>query len=350
MLKNENFTKSHILNLKEGQKTDISILERAIYAHGLLEALVRVGLPFIFKGGTCLMLLLENPRRLSTDVDIIVPPDTDILEYIDKAAELFPFKNKEEQTRIGDNNIVKKHFKFYYDSPTTNKEFYILLDVLFEENNYAKTIQREIKNSLLLTEEPMLQVITPTVDCILGDKLTAFAPHTTGIPFGKEKELEIIKQLFDVTTLIETHDTFQDVYTSYINTVKAELAYRGNKNTIEEAIMDTINTAACVISKGYLNKEEYPLLMSGIRGLKTHLFHDNYSGEIASIMSGKVMYMGACLLTNTKFNKDIGQKDYFEETLPPDSPYKRLEKIKKIDNEAYGYIVEAVRLIEQYTT
>ena len=35
-----------------------------------------------------------------------------------------------------------------------------------------------------------------------GDKLTAFAPHTTGIKIDAEKELEIIKQMFDCATLL----------------------------------------------------------------------------------------------------------------------------------------------------
>jgi hypothetical protein len=38
---------------------------------------------------------------------------------------------------------------------------------------------------------------------ILGDKLTAFAPNTTGIPYKKGKHIEIIKQLHDVSKLID---------------------------------------------------------------------------------------------------------------------------------------------------
>ena len=41
------------------------------------------------------------------------------------------------------------------------------------------------------------------MDCILGDKLTAFAPYTIGIPFGVDKELEIIKQLNDIACLFD---------------------------------------------------------------------------------------------------------------------------------------------------
>jgi hypothetical protein len=41
------------------------------------------------------------------------------------------------------------------------------------------------------------------VEAIAGDKLTAFAPTTTGIHYGQDKALEIIKQLFDVGILFD---------------------------------------------------------------------------------------------------------------------------------------------------
>ena len=55
----------------------------------------------------CLMLLMEHPRRLSTDIDIIAEPGTDLDKYLDRASEIFPFKDVEEQKRIGKNNIEK---------------------------------------------------------------------------------------------------------------------------------------------------------------------------------------------------------------------------------------------------
>ncbi len=42
-------------------------------------------------------------------------------------------------------------------------------------------------------EEPQLQVLVPSIECILGDKLTAFAPHTIGVPLHANKDMEIIK-------------------------------------------------------------------------------------------------------------------------------------------------------------
>lgn len=91
MLLKENFNEEHIRKLQIDSRRDPILLERAVYAFGLLEALVKTGLPFIFKGGTCLMLLMEHPKRLSTDIDIIVEPGTNLDEYLGYASKIFPF-------------------------------------------------------------------------------------------------------------------------------------------------------------------------------------------------------------------------------------------------------------------
>lgn len=138
------------------------------------------------------MLLLDHPKRLSTDIDIIVKPGIDIDNYILKAGEIFPFIDVEEHIRVGKNNIEKRHFRFTYHSAKSGRNVAILLDVLFENIKYESTIELPIKNELLLTEGDDLLVVVSDVNSILGDKLTAFAPHTTGVPFGVMKELEIV--------------------------------------------------------------------------------------------------------------------------------------------------------------
>lgn len=133
MLSRQMFTEEYIRTLQLDTGNDPALLERMIYAFGLLEAIRRAELPFCFKGGTALMLLLEHPRRLSTDIDIIVDPGTDIDDYIRRAGEIFPFTDVKEQTRIGKNDIEKRHFKFKYRSPVVGRDVTILLDVLFEK-------------------------------------------------------------------------------------------------------------------------------------------------------------------------------------------------------------------------
>jgi predicted nucleotidyltransferase component of viral defense system len=75
--------------LQKTSRRDPILLERTVYAFGLLEAIARVGMLFVFKGGTNLILLMDKPRRLSTDIDIIVAPGTDIDYYIDEASKIF---------------------------------------------------------------------------------------------------------------------------------------------------------------------------------------------------------------------------------------------------------------------
>ena len=346
MLQKENFRLDNIQRLQKNYKKDPALLERVVYAFGLLEALCLTGLPFVFKGGTCLMLLLKHPMRLSTDIDIIVQPGTDIETYIRKTAEIFPFQSCEEQVRVGKNNITKRHFKFMYQSPMQGKEFYILLDVLFAEVPYVEIIQKEIRNELLTVEEPQIMVNVPSLESMLGDKMTAFAPHTTGIPIGTGKSLEIAKQLFDVAVLIDGMVHQQTVQLTYRNTVSEELAYRGLKLSPEDVLRDTVKACSCIISRGTLEKEDYQEYIKGIRSVGSHIISSGYNGEIAANQACKVMYLAACLLTGGTFHKIEHPEDYINQNLGK-SIYRKLSYMKKQKLEAYGYLVEAVRLLNE---
>lgn len=344
MLARENFTEEHIRQLQHSSKRDPILIERTVYAFGLLEAISRVGMPFIFKGGTCLMLLLENPQRLSTDIDIIVEPGTDVEEYIEKAAKIFPFVRYEEQRRIGKNNIEKRHFKFTYDSPVNGKELYILLDVLYEENHYERIVEREIRNELLMVEPEFLKVKVPSIECILGDKLTAFAPHTTGIPLGVGKDMEVMKQLYDVSTLVDEMDIFEEVKKTYQKVVQSEIAYRGIEATPKECIKDTFEAAFCIASRGKYIGEEYPLYVAGIRDLRGHIYAENYSPEIAVGRAAKVAYIAICLWADESFERVADYTEYINEKFTQPE-LMAVKYLRKVNPEAYAYMIKADRIL-----
>jgi len=346
MLLQENFSEKHIRRLQNDSKRDPSLLERAVYAFGLLEAVTRVGMPFIFKGGTCLMLLLEHPQRLSTDIDIIVEPGTDVDNYIAKASEIFPFVSVEEQSRVGKNKIEKRHFKFTYDSPINGKPFYILLDVLFENNNYASLEEREIRNELLLTAPEYLKVKVPSVDCILGDKLTAFAPHTTGIPLNAGKDMEVMKQMYDVCSLLEAFSDLEAVSDTYYKVAASEISYRGSSIQPQDALADTYYAALCIASRGKVNSEEYPLYVKGIRDLRSHIYAENYSPEVAAVRAAKVMYFVACVMNDAKFEQVYDFTPYLTKRFTrPDMT--SLKYLRKASPEAYAYAIKADELMGQ---
>ncbi len=347
MLTRENYSREHIAALQKDSGNDPVLLERVLYAFGLLEAITRVELPFVFKGGTCLILLLKRPMRLSTDIDIIVEPGTDIDEYIEKAGRIFPFLKVEENKRVGKNNIEKRHFKFTYLSPTFGKEVTILLDVLFEKNHYSSLVDRSIENELLLVEKPDITVKIPNINCILGDKLTAFAPHTTGIPFGVSKELEIMKQMFDCMTLFHEMDNFNEVKDTYNKVVQAELAYRGLEISREEVLKDTIDACACIIGRGSILSEDYKYYQKGLSSIKGHIYKTKYNGEYAALYACEVMYLAASVLTNQKECFLITEPEKYIDSKLALKEYQKLSYMKKAKLEAYGYIVEAVKLLEK---
>ena len=63
--------KSPLIMKKENSSTDIRLLEKTIGTLYLVENLANEGLEFIFKGGTSLILLLNEIKKFSVDVDII---------------------------------------------------------------------------------------------------------------------------------------------------------------------------------------------------------------------------------------------------------------------------------------
>jgi len=347
MITRENYDEKHIRQLQQQSRKDPQLIERALYALGLLEALTRSGMEFIFKGGSCLMILLPKVMRLSTDIDIVVEPGTDIRGFIEKASVIFPFVKYEEQIRIGRNNIEKRHFKFTYYSPVRGTEFYILLDVLFEENNYAELVRREIRNDLLLTQGENLTVSIPSIDCILGDKLTAFAPHTTGIPLRRDKDLEVMKQFYDIGTLISEHTNFSHVVQTYKKVVESEIGYRGGHITMKDVLEDTLASAIIIASRGKAGNEDYQVYLDGIRGVTTHIFAERYSGEIASYRAANLIYMITCLLTETPYVPIDSYHEYVDETLT--QPELRiLSKMKKAQPLQYAYLVKADRLLYDF--
>ena len=164
-------------------KADPLIVEKVIRALVLLEELQKAGLNFIFKGGTSLMLMIQEPRRFSIDIDILIDDKTQDLEkFLDIAIKNSDFTEWKEHERKSDSKIKKKHYKLYYvpQTPMKGEVNNILLDIVFESNPYTQTKDTEVSHFLLLEEGDTIKVTTPTLAAILGDKLTAYGPNTTG--------------------------------------------------------------------------------------------------------------------------------------------------------------------------
>ena len=171
------------------------MLEKTIVALQLLGHLAESGLPIQFKGGTSLLLRLNPIRRLSIDVDIVTQAKPEeLLAVLARVSTLAPLTGYEHDAQRDKELPPKKHFRFFYPSAIEPKTDHVLLDVLFE-SQAAPYCEPVIINTPFITPEREIRVAVPTVNSLLGDKLTAFAPRTIGILYNPLRKLDIAKQI-----------------------------------------------------------------------------------------------------------------------------------------------------------
>jgi len=229
------------------------------------------------------------------------------------------------------------HFKFVYDSPKLGRQSYILLDVLFENDHYAHKDTRAIQNEMLLVDDPVYVVSLPDIESVLGDKLTAFAPHTIGILFGQDKDLEIAKQMYDVCTLLDETKDFGRVRETYVAVARSEAAYRGLPYDIGLFLTDTYNAATCIASRGRLFPKDFPSLVKGIRDVKNHIFGERYNAEIAAVRAVKVMFAAKCLMCNLDYADVLDPAFAQTEDIVPE--FRSMKYLRSQDKNAWTMLV-----------
>ena len=346
MIDKRTYTDENIQRIVVTYKVDYELAQRAVFALGLVEALVRSGLRFTFKGGSSAMLLFPAPKRLSTDVDILVEPGADAEKAIKDASVIFPFLSYEESIRKTSKSISKKHFKIKYQSPRTGYPVNVIVDVLFAENRYPKRIALPLKNDFLIDDggEPV-KVNVPCPECLLGDKLTAFAPHTIGInffneDFSNDKRLEVIKQFFDVATIFDVCGDFSLVRETYIATAKDEIAYRSLSASYEDCLDDSFRAALCILTWGKFETEDYPNYVQGFKSISGHIVGMKLNPNNAYLPAAKIMLLCACIKKNINpFDLSIEKQALFEEL-----PYSMVNRLAKQMPQAFDLAATAVRI------
>ncbi|MBX2932029.1 MAG: nucleotidyl transferase AbiEii/AbiGii toxin family protein [Chitinophagaceae bacterium] len=329
---------------KQHRNADKILVEKVIRALLLLEGLAKQNLSFVFKGGTALMLHFNSTKRLSIDIDIILPNEIKDLESIlDAIVKEQGFLRKELQHRSTNSKIKKEHYKFFYTPlhKTNKDEEYVLLDILFEEVNYANLISLPIHSDFVPQSGKPLTVNVPSLEDILGDKLTAFAPNTTGIPYFKKDDsmsMEIIKQLYDIGNLFDAVNDIETIKTTFYRFAKTEIAYRNSAGISESDVLEDIyETALCIVSRGTDGKGNFDELLNGILRMKGFIFSETYHIEKAITHASKAAYLSALIQHNAKtidkFENPLQLKDWqIGEPLN-----NKLNKLKKSNPEAFFY-------------
>lgn len=347
MINKETFTIEWILNLKNklGKRVDPKLIEKVIWALNLLEQLKKNGLDFTFKGGTALLLATDVPKRFSIDIDIITEhSESDITVVLQKIVDENIFLSWEDDNNRKHNpDAPIGHFKTYYKSVVDGNIEPILLDLLYTPNPYPEVYEVLIKHPWISTSQDETIITMPTFDAILGDKLTAFAPKTTGILYTKNRPVEIIKQLYDIAFLFDNIANIEIVKSSYNKVVHEEIGFRKLEIASTEVLNDTFQ-ACYTLAERDLKSEEFNHLQLGIKNF-TNFVVERFGIDEAIIAAAKVAYLTILIQSEKtikieRFKSALEIKDWIVE----DEQFNKLNKLKKNNPEAFYYWFKALKL------
>ncbi|RZK39223.1 MAG: hypothetical protein EOO90_19565 [Pedobacter sp.] len=343
MISKESLTKEWLDKISvQNRKADKILIEKVIRALLLLEGLVKANVQFVFKGGTALMLLMGSTKRLSIDIDIIVSKPQDLHDLFETFLQEQGFTRVELHERKTSSEIKKAHYKFFYKPihEENKAEDYVLLDILYEDPHYVKVIEWPIDSSFVQHDGEPLLVNLPCHEDILGDKLTAFAPNTTGIPYYKGEDLksmEIIKQLYDIGSLLESVEDVSIIAQTFNVFAQTEIGYRECKTDANGVLDDIYDTALHICTAGKEGKGDYDALSRGINSVKRFIFSESYQIIRATADAAKAAYIATVLKHGLqKFERYTGKEQVRD--LVMDQKFSLpLSKLKKGNPEAFFY-------------
>lgn len=297
------FTKGWLDQCREEVgRIDPGLLEKSIYAFDLLGRLAAAGLPFCFKGGTALLLLLDNFRRLSIDVDITCAvPRADVARIIEEVARESPFSSVQPDERDPARLPKRHHYALQFPSVVNPRVPATLqLDVLEDESHYPEIQRMPLRSRFVLPSEE-IEVTVPTMEGLLADKLTAFAPTTVGVPYGAFKAgIKIAKQICDVGELFDHAQDGNKLADAYERLFAAENGYRGNAFSMDQSLDDTIEAARLFNSvnlKGYTASPECGILTQGVTQVDSHMIGRHYTLDDAKIAAARAAHLAALIRT-----------------------------------------------------
>ena len=326
----------------ENRKADKILVEKVIRAMLLLEGLAESGLPFVFKGGTAVMLLQKIPRRFSIDIDIILTEKTDFDGLFAKFIQAKGFTRCEFQKRDTSSKIDKLHYKFFY-TPVHQKnipEDNILLDILIESSQYKNIVPVDIDSPFVRQDGAPIKVNIPGKEDILGDKLTAFAPNTTGIPYRKSgfsTAMEMIKQLYDIGNLFAEISDIGVVAETFRKIAQTEMKYRKLSGEVNIVLNDILATSLCLATRGKSGDGDFAALQNGISQIRAYIFSESYHIEKAIVHAARAAYLAKLIETGETNLVRFGNAQQiidWQIEAPLDTG---LNKLRKSNPEAFFY-------------
>ena len=321
------------------------LVEKVIRAFSLLEMLTKEGCPLTFKGGTSLLLILgDKARRLSIDIDILYPPSTEIEKYLENY-EKYGFTDCKVIRRENRNgNVPKGHYKSFFEVVYSDQvEDSVLLDVLYEDNHYHQLEDKVLEHPFIDTDGQETVIKVPSVADILGDKLTAFAPNTCGVPYYKgthNSTINVAKQIHDVGRLFDAVEDITATAETFKSIAVVELSsYRDKGDDLTIVYDDIRNSALALATRGKVDpNKDYALLQEGVDKLKSHIYVGKYTLDHAISDSAKAAYLATAIQYGlSAIEKYSGNPEKHSDMTVYPLLDKELSKLRLGNPEAFYY-------------
>ncbi len=317
----EYFTKEHI----DGHKFDASasLAEQAIHCLECVTELAWAQLPFQFKGGNSILIILQNPKRFSIDVDIATNETPEAIEgVLDKIVRecgvFSKWTRRQHKTKPW---IPLASYHLYYKSHFPEPESaFIMLDCQLTKSPYATQLIPVQCGDLYKT---IVRTEVPTAASLIGDKLLTLGPATLGIPIGKGKEAQRIKHVFDISLLLGTLPSLDAIREGFIACVKHENTLQKKSIDARDLLADTLLFCKSVLSEKSLplsTNGQNPVLDETIKGLPDfagHLFSKKYSWDDLRNDIGRVALCMAAVC-----NLDVSDGYFIKTIKAADAPDK----------------------------
>lgn len=341
--------------LSKGTINNVANLEKAIFCLEYLGQLQGEGLDFIFKGGSAVQILLGNSwTRLSVDVDICTNTSQEEFESVlRRVHEKF---NKEAFLYRPRERVISSDVPFYLyriETPAiTDRGRIILLDAIGIRPKMP-TQQTLLKAFFF---DSSVEVTTPTLGALLGDKLSTIGPNTIGRSLRDSRNgLEYAKHFCDIDRLQRSDFCFEECARSYRESVGIQSKVRGRHLTMGECFNDMLFTCQVaslpqqageqVVDKllhGETKeraKKEFRILRVGLQRFRPFLVYG------ASYIWDKLRVSAARTALLIKMINDNVTKDQAEAVLNTNIPIDKeeilelIKRVKTIPEEKRWFIV-----------
>jgi hypothetical protein len=231
-----------------------------------------------------------------------------------------------------------------------------------EEDTIVHVVEKKPITTPFMKPAIEVQVDVPTVESLLGDKLTAFAPTTTGVPLRTEENgegdvMQVMKQLFDVGTLFAAATDGEVVANTYRRVQAKESGYRQGRFTELQSLEDTIRACLQLTPTGIRRPELYPdhpLLWNGFEKLRGHLTSNADKNHLRTL-AARTAFLAASLknggtpdFDNLRYTASPKELAELKASSLKGTDWEWMEKqIRPVNAEAYHYWFHAYKILNR---